>query len=98
MFMKSCETSIWRDIKYTDYTNQSVKLSTQFPVKNIFKFEHRYNVVYFSYCPNVICSETYLGETDRQINERMIDHNKWDKNSHLAHSRMSKNLYMDRRF
>ena len=45
------------------------------------KFEH--NIVYFSRCPNVTCNETYVREADRRIKERIMDHNKSDKSSHL---------------
>ena len=47
------------------------------------KFKHRHNTVYFSRCPNVTCNETYAGETDRRIKERIMDHNKREKSSHL---------------
>ena len=62
---------------------EGTKLSTQFPVKDGTKFEHRDNIVYFSRCPNVTCNKTYVGETNRRIKERIIDHNKRDKNLHL---------------
>ena len=60
----------------TCITYESTKLSTQFPVKDRTKFEHRHNIVYFSHCPNVTCNKTYVGETDRKIKECIIDHNK----------------------
>ena len=34
---------------------EGTKLSTQFPVNDRTKFEHRHNIVYFSRCPNVSC-------------------------------------------
>ena len=67
----------------TCITYEGTKISTQFPVKNITKFEHRHNVLYFSRCPNVTCNETYVEETDRRIKERIMDHNKSDKSLHL---------------
>ena len=54
----------------TCITYEGTKLSTQFPVKDRTKFEHRHNIVYFSYCANATCNETYVGETDRRIKER----------------------------
>ena len=66
----------------------SSKLSTKFMVKDKTPFEHQNNLVYLSTCPHNDCTETYIGETNRRIVERIIDHNKRDKNSHvLAHSR-----------
>ena len=44
---------------------------------------HRQNVVYFNRCPNATCNETYVGEKDRRIKERIMDHNKRNKSSHL---------------
>ena len=48
------------------------------------------NIVYFSCCPNVTCNETYVGETETRIEERVMDHNKRDKCSPLLkHARES---------
>ena len=47
------------------------------------KFEHTYNVAYFSRSPNATCNKTYVGKTDRRITERITDHKKRDKSSHL---------------
>ena len=59
------------------------------------KFEHRHSIVYFSRCPNVTCNETYVGETYRRIKERIIDHNKRDKCSHLLkHARESQHTHV----
>ena len=69
-------------------TYQSKMLSTKFNVKDKTEFYHQSNLVYYVKCPNQTFSEDYIGETDRRIKERMIDHNKRDKNSHiLKHSR-----------
>ena len=69
-------------------TYEGTSLSTQFSVEDRTKFEHRHNIVYFSLCPNVTCNETYAGETDKRIKERIMDHNKRDKSSHtLRHAR-----------
>ena len=81
---KQLKKSILSDMK-TYITYECTKLSAQFPVKNRTKFKHRHNIVYFSRCPNVTCNETYVGETDRSINERLIDHNKRGKSSHLLY-------------
>ena len=77
---KQLEKSILLNLK-TCIAYEGTKLSTQFPVKDITKFEHRHNIVYFSCYPNVTCNETYVGETDRRIDECSIDHNKRDKSS-----------------
>ena len=62
----------------TCITYEGTKLSTQFPVKDRTKFEHRLSIEYFRCCHNVTCNETYVGETDRRIKEHVIDHSKRD--------------------
>ena len=76
-------------------TYQSKKLSTKFKVKDKTEFYHQSNLVYYGKCPNQTCTEDYIGETDRRIKERIIDHNKRDKNSHiLKHSREEGHTYV----
>ena len=52
-----------------------------FNVKDKTKKEHENNVVYKIECPDENCSETYIGETERRISERVLDHSGRDKNS-----------------
>ena len=76
-------------------TYQRTKLSSRFQVKDQTKFEHRNDVVYCCKCPENDCDDFYIGETDRQISERIIDHNKRDKNSHpLQHAQNRKHIYV----
>ena len=59
---------------------------------------HRQNVVYFNRCPNATCNETYVGEKDRRIKERIMDHNKRNKSSHLlkhAHESQHTQVWKD---
>ena len=68
-------------------TYQSKKLVSKFPVKDKIDFQHQNNVVYYGKCPNPNCKDDYIGETDRRVIERVIDHNKRDEKSHmLQHS------------
>ena len=64
-------------------TYQSKKVSTKFNVKDKTEFYHQSNLVYYGKSPNQTCTEGYIGETDRRIKERIIDHNKRDKNLHI---------------
>ena len=69
-------------------TYQSKKLTSRFPVKDKIDFQHQNNVANYGKCPNPNCKDDYIGETDRRVIERVIDHNKRDKKSHmLKHSR-----------
>ena len=68
-------------------TYQRTKLSSSFQVKETTKFEYRNDVVYCYKCPENNCDNFYIGATDRQMSERIIYHNKRDKNSHpLQHA------------
>ena len=68
-------------------TYESKKLSSKFPTKDITKFHHPNNAVYYGKCPNEACPDDYIGECDRRIEERIIDHNDRDKSLHiLIHS------------
>ena len=64
-------------------TYQSKKLSTKFNAKDKTESYHQSNFVYYGNCLNQTCSEDYIGETDLRIKERIIDHNKRDKNSNI---------------
>ena len=84
---KHLNKSLPTEVK-TTVTYQSKKLGTKFQLKDKTRFNHRNNLVYYSKCPNKTCNEDYVGETDRRNEERIMDHNKRDKNSHLLkHSR-----------
>ena len=68
-------------------TYQSKKLSTKFNVKDKTEFYHQSNLVYYRKYPNQTCTWGYTGEKNCRIKERITDHNKHDKNSHiLKHS------------
>ena len=76
-------------------TYQRTNLSSRFQVKDQTKFEHRNDVVYCCKCPENDCDDFYIGETDRRISERIIDHNKRDKNSHpLQHAQNKKHAHV----
>ena len=84
---KHLNKSLPTEVK-TTVTYQSKKLGTKFQLKDKTRFNHQNNLVYYSKCPDKTCNEDYVGETDRKIEERIMDHNKRDKNSHLLkHSR-----------
>ena len=70
---------------------QRNKLSSRFQVKDQTNLEHRNDVVYCCKCPENDSDGFYIGETDWRISERIIDHNKRDKNSHpLQHAQNKK--------
>ena len=74
---------------------QATKLSSRFEVKDQTKFEHRNGAVYCCKCPENDCDDFCIGETDRRISERIIDHNKRDKNSYpLQHAQNNKHAHV----
>ena len=84
---KDSNKSLPTEVK-TTVTYQSKKLETKSQRKYKTRFNQQKNLVYYSKCPNKTCNEDYVGETDRRNEERIMDHNKRDKNSHLLkHSR-----------
>ena len=73
---------------------QGTKLSSRFQVKDETKFEHSNDVVYCCKCPENDCDDFYIGETDRRISERIIDHNKRDKTHILYNMYKIRNTHM----
>ena len=65
---------------------RSKKLGSRFNIKDKNPKKHENNLVYKFKCSE--CPSAYIGETARRLEERVIDHNKRDKNSHiLKHSK-----------
>ena len=60
-------------------TNQGTRHSSRFQVKDQTKYEHKTDVVYWCKCLKNDSDDFYIRETDRQISERIIDHNKRGK-------------------
>ena len=61
----------------------SAKLSQCFNVKDPAPQKCKSDLVYKCKCPQIDCNELYIGETERRFEERIIDHNKRDKESHI---------------
>ena len=65
---------------------RSKKFVSRFYIKDKNPKKRENNIVYKFKCSE--CPSTYIGETARRLEERVIDHNKRDKNSHiLKHSK-----------
>ena len=75
-------------------TYQRNKFSSRFLVKDQTKFEHSNDIVYCCKCPENDCDDFYIGETDRRISERIIDHNKRDKTHILYNMYKIRNTHM----
>ena len=87
--MKRLSNTIKRTLPNTTtrVTYKGTRLSSKFNLKDREKLENVHDVVYQAKCPD--CSETYIGETARRLEERVEEHAKKDKNSHLLrHARL----------
>ena len=87
---KHLNKSLPTEVK-TTVTYQRKKLGTKFQLKDKTKSYQQNNLVYHDKCPNKTCNEDYIGETDRRIEERIINKSKCDKNSHLLKQSHEKN-------
>ena len=61
----------------------SRKLGSAFDIKDQTKLVHKHDLTYLVKCPSNTCSETYLGETARRLNERIMEHAGKDNKSHM---------------
>ena len=77
---KTLKNVIGTQIK-TQIAYKSTRLSSMFNIKDKTSAIHEHNVVYKVQCPQEDCGETYIGETERRIYERVLDHNGRDINS-----------------
>ena len=50
------------------------KLSSQFNIKDDANKQHKHNLVYFSRCPPMSCTDSSIGETARRLSVRAVDH------------------------
>lgn len=55
-------------------THTGRKLGSSFQIKNQTMFEHKHDTTYYKKCPVKNCADDYIGETNRKINEIMLDH------------------------
>ena len=83
--------SIYKAVKKVlpkNYTTQNVykskKLGLYFNIKDSTKLEHQLDLTYFTQCPEVNCNETYIGETARRLQERVLDHAGKDRISNMV--------------
>ena len=70
-----------KGIKINAYTGR--KLGSFFHVKDKTDAQHKFDLVY-KVCSAPTCNDTYIGEVERRLMERIKDHSGRDKNSHLV--------------
>ena len=70
-------------------TYKATKLQTKFQVKDEIQFENQHNITYLATCRK--CGQRYIGETKCRCKNRVMQHNKRDKNSLLLkHAKSTK--------
>jgi len=62
---------------------KSTKLSSFFNIKDKTSVHHSNDLVYRFRCPDENCDVSYIGETGRRFNERILDHAGKDTKSHV---------------
>ena len=72
----------------------SIKLGSNFNVKDITKKKPKHDLVYSVKCPEETCNETYNGETGRRLVERVDEHRGKDNNSHVYQHSVNSNLVL----
>ena len=70
------------DIK-SKFVYNSVKLSQYFNIKDPVPQKYKSDLEFKCTYPQNDCNESYIGETEWRFEERIIDHNKRDKKSHI---------------
>ena len=60
------------------------KLSSEFNIKDDTNKQHKHDLVYFSRCRSMDCSNSYIGETVRHLSEDVMDHTGRDTKPHIV--------------
>ena len=68
-----------------------IKLSSQFNIKDDTNKQHKHDLVYFSRCPSMTCTDSYIGETAWRLNKHVVYHPGRDKKSHIVRHCLNSN-------
>ena len=85
--IKSINTAVKKILPQNHVTQnvyKSKKLSSLFNIIDSKKLEHQHDLTYFTHCPGVNCNETYLGETARRLQDRVLEHAGKDRKSNIV--------------
>ena len=64
------------------HVHRGSKMGSSLNIKNQTKLAHKHDYTYLVECPENTRLETYVGETARRLNERIMEHAAKDKKSH----------------
>ena len=67
------------------------KLGTKFGIKDLTENQYGYDLIYYRKYPEPNFNENYLGQTERRMIERAVDHSVKDKQSHLPKHALTSN-------
>ena len=85
--IKSINKAIKKNLPQNHVTQnvyKSKKLRLYFNIKDSTKLEHQHDLTYFTRCPGVNCNKTYLGETARRLQKRVVEHAGKDRRSNIV--------------
>ena len=68
-----------------------IKINSQFNFKDDNNKQYKYDLVYFSRCPSLYCTYSYIGETTRRLNKRAMDHAGRDTKFHIIRHYLNSN-------
>ena len=81
--LNKCVKKVFPENRLSRHGYSGKILGFFFNIKDQTKLEHNNDLSYLVKCPEKTCSENYLGETARRINERVLEHAGKDKKSHM---------------
>ena len=63
---------------------RGTKLRSQFNIKNDTNKQYKHDLVYFSRCPSTTYTDSYIGQTAKRLNERLVDHSGRGTKAHVV--------------
>ena len=88
--MSNTLSNVLPDRHVTKIMYTGKKLGSFFSIKDETKKQHQHDLIYYTECPESTCSENYIGEVARRLQERVDEHAGKDSKSHmLQHTHQS---------
>ena len=90
--MNNTLSNVLPDRHVTKIVYTGKKLGSFFSIKDETKKQHQHDLIYYTECPESTCSENYIGEVARRLQERVDEHAGKDNESNvLQHTHQSGN-------
>ena len=82
--MNNYVTKLLQNNSKIEVTFRSSKLSSGFNLKDKIDLEHNHDLIYHTKCPEPTFIDDYVGESARQIAEKIKGHDDRDHTSHIS--------------